>query len=72
LEHYTKIVGAVLGRKIFKFIAYYLLGLMGLELLVLIDHVLFGSKEMLPSITEMIVVAIIFAVLIWREEPKGK
>ena len=61
-----------MGRKIFKFATYYLLGLIGLELLVLIDHVLLGSKEVFPSITEMVVVAIIFAVLIWRGEPKEK
>ena len=48
------------------------LGLLGLELLVLFDRLVFGSKELLPSKTEMIVVALIFLWLIWKEDDTEK
>jgi len=50
--------------KVKKFALYYLAGLVGLELLVLFDHFVFGTKELLPSITEMLIVGLIFWWLI--------
>ena len=59
-------------NKLKKFMLYYSLGLLGLELLVLFDRLVFGSKELLPSKTEMIVVALIFLWLIWKEDNSEK
>ena len=63
-----KELGDVVHRQIARYIIYCGTCLLGLEALTLIDHYIFGSNNLIPSKREVLTVAIIIAVLTWKDK----